>query len=142
MPAPPLNETYVCTTAAGGAGADYVDRHNQARAAVQAPPLVWDEALAALAQQWATKLRNLYSCSPRFGDYGFYGQNVISAVSEKPQNGTAAVTSWISNGQFYKLALFNPKVNRASGCSTGRYSDCAPYVQTVWQYSRRVSLVL
>lgn len=110
-----------------------------ARAAVQSPPLVWDASLAQLAQAWADKLRNTGSCRPKFGDYGPYGQNVIAAVAEKPQNGSAPVDAWISNGNLYSLALFQPSKDQASGCSTGNYAACLPYVQTIWQYTTKVS---
>ncbi|CAI5998908.1 unnamed protein product [Closterium sp. NIES-65] len=47
----------VCSSA-DLAHSDYLDVHNNARAAVGAVPLVWDDAVAEHAQAWATALTN------------------------------------------------------------------------------------
>lgn len=102
------------------------DAHNQVRAAHGVAPLVWDPALAVIAQGWAEQCVDtmdpigLIDHNPNRSDtYPEYvGENIYG--SGGPASGTAAVALWAS-----EEADYDYETNMCSGV-------CGHYTQIVW----------
>lgn len=132
---------YVCSNASLAHG-DYLDIHNEARAAVGSPPLTWDSEAAAAAQAWADSLQKNSNCAPSIQDTRSpYGQNLALAVSFfGTYSNRDAVGFWLSTGANYSLAVFDSRTS--SGCGGGDWRNCGTYIQLVWQYTQKVRTVL
>jgi len=135
VPAPPAN-TYLqcCSPAAGGTGSGVCGQAQPSQVQrCSCPRQFRDAALAALAQRWATTVRNNYSCSPRFGTCGFSrAERVFRQFLRSPRMGSAAVAA---------PGLGTDSTDKAGSCvqafaqlclgvQHGAVLDCAPYVQT------------
>ncbi|KAM7470528.1 hypothetical protein LguiA_008711 [Lonicera macranthoides] len=102
---------------------DYLDAHNSARAAVGVGPLVWDNTVAAYAQNYANQ---------RIGDCnlvhsgGPYGENLAKGSGDF--TGTAAVGLWVGERGDYDY--------NSNSCINGR--ECLHYTQVVWRNSVRL----
>ena len=106
-----------------------LEEHNRTRAAVGAPALAWDPALAAEAQAYAREL----AASGRFEHSKVKGQG------ENLWRGTRGaygyhqmVGGWSGEATHYRHDVF-PKVS-----STGRWQDVGHYTQLVWKETSRV----
>ena len=106
--------------------------HNVVRASVGVPPLVWDPALAEIAQNWADACVNneepdtLIDHNPDRGDNypQSVGENIYgSSIPATPQR---AVDSWASEAEDYDYGS-----NSCSGM-------CGHYTQMVWKTSERL----
>nr|QYF06695.1 pathogenesis-related protein 1k [Allium sativum]QYF06696.1 pathogenesis-related protein 1k [Allium sativum] len=103
---------------------DYINAHNQARAAVGVGPVSWDRNVAAYAQNYANK---------RAGDCqlihsgGPYGENIFAGWG-KPWSGLDAVASWVSEKRYYDY--------NSNTCADGEV--CGHYTQVVWANSVRI----
>lgn len=123
----------VCMMMAGLAGAldqqsqEFLDSHNGVRKAVgnpPVPPLVWDEKVAAYAQQYA---------SQRSGDCqlihsgGPYGENIYMGYGAGYADPAAAVQLWADEKPYYDYG--------SNSCSV---NECRHYTQIVWRDSKRL----
>jgi hypothetical protein len=108
------------------------DAHNQVRAAHGIAPLVWDPALAVIAQGWAEQCVDtqapigLIDHNPDRSDtYPEYvGENIYG--SSGGATGTAAVAAWASEEEDYDYAS-----NTCAGV-------CGHYTQIVWADTTKV----
>jgi uncharacterized protein YkwD len=102
-----------------------VATHNQIRSSAQPvptpalPPMVWDPALAQVAQAWAEGCDFTHSTDS-------YGENLY--VSSSQNGGVSATMSWAD-----EAIDFNYQTN---GCTPGEM--CGHYTQIVWRDSTRV----
>ncbi|CAI5988992.1 unnamed protein product [Closterium sp. NIES-65] len=120
----------VCSSA-NLAHSEYLDIHNNARAAVGAVPLVWDDTLAAHAQAWATALTNAsYNCSIVHGGHDGEGQNLAGASPAGVKNGSDASGWWVNEGQWYTVDV------HPNGCAGGNWAKCGHYTQVIWNDTR------
>jgi pathogenesis-related protein 1 len=95
--------------------------HNQLRAQVSVPGLVWDPALAAIAQAYADGCR--FQHSGRDG----VGENL--AANAPPGNTAAqAFQTWADEKPFYSYA--------SNSCAAGK--ECGHYTQVVWRTTTRL----
>ncbi|MDP1909794.1 MAG: CAP domain-containing protein [Hyphomicrobium sp.] len=110
--------------------------HNRERAAVGAPPLAWDPALAASAASYGPTLASLgrLAHSPRetrpgqrenlaMGTAGHYGAEDL-------------VGFWIEEKRHFQPGTF-PNVSR-----TGQWKDVAHYTQMIWKGTTNVGCAL
>nr|QEQ26623.1 basic pathogenesis-related protein PR-1 [Mucuna sempervirens] len=104
--------------------ADYVNAHNAARSEVGVPNLVWDNTVAAFAQNYANQ---------RKGDCklvhsvrgGRYGENLAGSTGNLSVK--AAVKLWVNEKSKYD---YNSNL-----CIGG---ECRHYTQVVWKNSVRI----
>ncbi len=104
--------------------------HNNARAAVDVPPLQWSNALAAYAQQWADHLA-VSGCKmehrPRSGTWKqLYGENLFMG-SAGYFDVADAVTFWESEKMDYKGKL-----------TIKNFAQVGHYTQMVWKTTTHV----
>jgi hypothetical protein len=111
--------------------------HNAARAAVGAPALAWDEALAASARAYAETLARtgLFRHDPALATSEEQGENLWRG--DAGRYGYAAM----AQGWLAERGLF---VNRAfpDVSTSGRWEDVGHYTQMVWRRTRRVGCAL
>jgi len=113
-----------------------LELHNRERAAVGAPPLAWDPALAASAASYGPALASLgrLAHSPRdtrpgqrenlaMGSAGYYGPEDL-------------VGFWIEEKRHFQPGTF-PNVSR-----TGQWKDVAHYTQMIWKGTTNVGCAL
>ncbi|CAO2821229.1 unnamed protein product [Amaranthus hypochondriacus] len=94
----------------------YLTPHNIARAAVNQPPLVWNNTLATFARSYAKK--RALDCKLQHSMTPLYGENI--AMSPGPLSATNAVEFWISEKEFYNYV-------------TNTCNDmCGHYSQIIW----------
>ena len=110
--------------------------HNQERAAVGAPPMVWDETLAQSAASYGPTLASLRHLrhSPRdtrpgqrenlaMGSSGYYDYQAMTGF-------------WINEKRHFMPGQF-PNVSR-----TGNWKDVAHYTQMIWKGTTHVGCAL
>ncbi|CAL5183296.1 unnamed protein product [Lathyrus oleraceus] len=106
--------------------ADYLRGHNAARLAitkVKIPDLVWDNKVAAFANNYANQRKDcqlVHSGSDR------YGENI--AMSGGEMFGTDAVTMWVGEKPYYDY--------NSNSCAAGQM--CGHYTQVVWKNTVRI----
>ena len=106
--------------------------HNEVRATVGVAPLVWDDALAVVAQTWADQCVDNQVPSVlidhndgRSDNYpGYVGENIYGTGGTP--SAQQAVTLWAS-----EAANYDYDTNTCSG-------TCGPYTQVVWAASIRL----
>ncbi|XP_062177188.1 pathogenesis-related protein 1-like [Alnus glutinosa] len=103
---------------------DYLSAHNAARAAVGVPALIWDEQVAAYAQNYANT--HIGDCNLVHSQGGSYGENL--AWSSGDLSGTAAVNMWVDEKASYDY--------NSNSCAAG--AMCGHYTQVVWRNSVRL----
>lgn len=101
---------------------DYVNAHNAARSQVGVPNIVWDDNVAAYAQNYATQRKA--DCQLVHSG-GKYGENL--AWSSGDLSGTGAVKLWVDEKKNYDY--------NTNSCLDG---ECLHYTQVVWGNSIRV----
>lgn len=107
--------------------ADYVNAHNAARFVITSakiPNIVWDEKVAAFAQNYANKRKDCKQIPS--GSGGRYGENI--AVSTGYVSGAEAVKLWVDEEPYFN--------HYANSCIDGH--ECHHYTQVVWEKSLRV----
>lgn len=127
--------------------AGITERHNYYRAMVDTdepiPPLVWDDEVALVAQEWAEVLAQ--DCSFEHSGHQGLGENLakFGASSERGlmSTGSDAVDLWHSEIECYTYGTIDGGMGRgteqcASECD--RYGGCGHYTQLVWRGSRKV----
>ena len=112
--------------------------HNAVRERLSLPDLLWDDALAAIALEWAEQCVDDVSPSGlvdhnsgRSDDYeGYVGENIYGSTGRVgPQD---AVHSWASEQQYYDYDT--------NTCASGQ--QCGHYTQVVWRNTARVGCAL
>ena len=99
---------------------DYVAAHNAARAAVGVGPLLWNETVAAYAQQYANQ--RAADCQLEHSG-GSYGENIAEGYGED-FTGVDGVKLWIEEKSNYDY--------HSNSCVGG---ECLHYTQVVWRES-------
>ncbi|XP_050210997.1 pathogenesis-related protein 1B-like [Mercurialis annua] len=103
---------------------DYLNAHNAARAQVGVSNIVWDNTVAAYAQNYANS--RISDCNLVHSN-GPYGENLAKGSSSS-MTGTAAVNLWVAEKPYYDYG--------SNTCTGGK--QCLHYTQVVWQNSVRV----
>ncbi|XP_058784365.1 pathogenesis-related protein 1-like [Vicia villosa] len=113
-------------TKAQDSPADYVNTHNLAREelGINMTNLVWDDKIAAFAQNYVNKCKDCKLVPSNKEAYG-YGENL--AMSARNLSGVDAVNLWVA-----EKPLYNWYIERCEG------GECGHYTQVVWGSSRRV----
>ncbi|KAK7328038.1 hypothetical protein VNO77_22132 [Canavalia gladiata] len=104
--------------------ADIVKAHNAARSQVGVPNLVWDERVAAFAQNYANQRKDCRLIHS--GGGGRYGENI--AMSTGDMSGIDAVKLWVDEKPNYDYY--------SNSCING--GMCLHYTQAVWKNTLRV----
>ncbi|XP_058782199.1 pathogenesis-related leaf protein 6-like [Vicia villosa] len=114
-------------TKAQDSPANYLNIHNMARAelGINMTNLVWDNKIAAFAQNYANKCKDCKVIPSHKEAYG-YGENI--AVIAGNLSGVDAVKLWVA-----ERPLYNWYVEMCEGGA-----ECHHYTQVVWGSSRRV----
>ena len=110
--------------------------HNRERAAVGAPPMVWDEALALSAASYGPTLVSLghLQHSPRDSRPG--QRENLAMGSTGYYNYEAMTGFWINEKRNFTPGQF-PNVSR-----TGNWEDVAHYTQMIWKGTTHVGCAL
>lgn len=128
---PPAGPTGSCSDAIATLAA-----HNDARAARQTPPLVWDASLASGAASWSAKLAEAKcTADSSVGDaanVAGYGESVYAVSGGKWANSTCtdAVMAWVAESAGYDNAAGSP--------SQLLPSAVGHFTQVVWRATSRV----
>ncbi len=111
--------------------------HNEARAAVQAPPLAWDQALAKDAESYARDLarRRVFEHSKQPRGPAAQGENLWTGTRGAYRYEEMA-QHWIDERRNFVNAPV-PNISR-----TGRFRDVGHYSQIVWSTTTRVGCAL
>jgi hypothetical protein len=106
--------------------------HNRERAAVGAPPLLWDDGLAAAAAAYAPALVRLgrLEHSPPASRTG-QGENLWMGTAEAYRL-EEMFGAWADEKRLLRAGTF-PNVS-----TSGRWQDVAHYTQIVWRSTQRV----
>jgi len=118
-----------------------LEAHNAERRKNNIPELVWDPALAQVAQTWASKcvdakapmgLIDHNTGLPNNVGYagGSVGENIYGSTANA--TGVAATNSWIAEKADYNYAN--------NTCAQGKV--CGHYTQVVWRNTKKVGCVL
>ena len=105
--------------------------HNQERAAVSVPPLMWSEELASGAQTWAEHLATT-------GEFGHsqcsecYGENLAARDHTTVVPMAQQLLSWVSEKNNYHGGPFDPSTQ------TNASTVYAHYTQMVWNGTTEV----
>eukprot|EP00268_Persea_americana_P011503 TRINITY_DN14855_c1_g2_i2.p1 TRINITY_DN14855_c1_g2~~TRINITY_DN14855_c1_g2_i2.p1 ORF type:complete len:163 (-),score=7.27 TRINITY_DN14855_c1_g2_i2:145-633(-) len=103
---------------------DFLNAHNAARNQVGVGPLVWDNTVAAYAQNYAN--RRMGDCSLTHSG-GPYGENLFRGSGDE-YNATQAVNLWVDEKKDYDY--------NTNTCAAGK--QCGHYTQVVWRRSARL----
>ncbi|XP_057449458.1 STS14 protein-like [Lotus japonicus] len=109
------------------AATEFLEAHNQARAAVGVEPLEWSEKLGKDASLFVRYQRNKFGCGFANLTDSEYGGNQIMAgsVSVAPR---VAVAEWVKEKDFY--------IHANNSCVAEH--ECGVYTQVVWRDSKEV----
>ncbi|PUZ46453.1 hypothetical protein GQ55_7G079800 [Panicum hallii var. hallii] len=109
----------------------FLQAHNEARAAAGLPPLTWNMTLQLDSKRYANELRIRCSTRPLYawGTDGIYGRNLYKGT-DKRRTPAEAVAAWVSEGHWYDL-----KNNR---CTAPEDQSCDEYKQVVWRATTQV----
>ncbi|MEG3176062.1 CAP domain-containing protein [Sphingomonas sp. RB3P16] len=107
--------------------------HNAARAAVGAPPLTWNDELAADAARYAATLAATRDFKHSTGVRGRTpeGENLFMG-SRGAYRYDEMVRLWVDEGRMYRPGVF-PDIS-----TTGRWQEVGHYTQIVWRRTREV----
>ncbi|KAE9595037.1 hypothetical protein Lal_00041372 [Lupinus albus] len=97
---------------------DYLNGQNAVRSEVNVPNLVWNDTVAAFAQNYANERKD---CQLEHSDGGGnYGENIAMSTGE--MFGTDAVSMWVGEKPNYDV--------NSNSCVGG---ECLHYTQVVWR---------
>lgn len=105
--------------------------HNQYRTELGLPPLVWSDALASDAQEWADYLASLGGEELKHAENTGQGENLWMGTAGF-YSYTDMVKAWGEEQQYFIGGTF-PDVS-----STGNWSDVGHYTQLVWRETTEV----
>lgn len=105
--------------------AEFLKIHNDARAEVGVPPLVWDEEIAAYAQEWAEKIAAEDNMIHR--PNGKYGENLAGYLPEYGERPVHGAQMW-----YEEIKDYNGGVMDAVNFEAGHYT------QMIWRKSTKV----
>ncbi|KAH9523310.1 hypothetical protein Btru_066357 [Bulinus truncatus] len=107
----------------------FLQAHNDARADVSVPPLVWDETLSNYAADWSSNCEFKHSG-------GNYGENIYGSSSkvDNVQVAQSSVKSW--NSEIVNVDI--PDWN----CFVRSEETCGHYSQVVWRDTQRVGCAI
>ncbi|KAL1289408.1 hypothetical protein HN51_057627 [Arachis hypogaea] len=103
---------------------DYVDAHNVARSEVGEPSLIWDDSVAAYAQNYANQRRK--DCQ-LIHSHGPYGEN-LAWSSSNDFSGVDGVKLWVDEKAYFDYM--------SNSCADNQM--CGHYTQVVWKNTLRV----
>ncbi|MCD7463962.1 hypothetical protein HAX54_051785 [Datura stramonium] len=108
----------------------FLKSHNDLRASVGVPPLLWDANLAAFAQSWANQRKQ--HCDYRQHSTSPYGENIFWELYRQ-NTPNSIVRKWFAEKQFFNHAtnLCNCQPERA-GC------ECGHYLNVIWRTTTKV----
>lgn len=106
--------------------AEFMRLHNDARAEVGVPPLVWDEGIAAYAQEWADKIAAKDQMDHR--PNGKYGENIAGYLPQYGERPVHGAKMWYDEIKDYH----GEKIDERNFMKFGHYT------QMVWRTSARV----
>ncbi len=134
----PLDEAATDAAPLGAFDTRLLAAHNLERAAMGAPPMRWNPALAEAAEEWAERLaarKALVHSISDPDDPDPQGENLWMGTRGyyTPED---MVGLWIAEKQHYRPGVF-PAVS-----ATGRWSDIGHYTQVIWASSREVGCAL
>jgi Cysteine-rich secretory protein family len=112
-----------------------LDQHNQYRAEVNVPPLVWSNQLASDAQQWANELADRGGALQHSEDRNGQGENLWAGTAGA-FNYEQMIGGWGEEQQYFTLGTF-PDVS-----STGDWSDVGHYTQIIWRDTTEVGCAI
>jgi pathogenesis-related protein 1 len=131
--------------------------HNAVRAAVKTQPslapLVWNQAIAAYAQQWATTLATTMCAQPQHRPSSDliakgYGENLATfSLGGGPRPGMTvmastaqqAVNAWAAEVACWTFGTILGSETCNTACYTNLHSDgCGHYTQLVWRNSTQL----
>lgn len=106
--------------------AEFMKLHNDARAEVGVPPLVWDDQIAAYAQEWADTIaaRDAMEHRPN----GKYGENLAGYLPQYGERPVHGAKMWYDEIKDY----------RGEKIEGQNYQKFGHYTQMVWRKSTRV----
>lgn len=104
-------------------------RHNELRADVGNAALVWDDSLAAFAQEWAVHLAQ-QDGALQHREPNMYGENLAAYYPMRTNIGVVATNSWYKEKKLYKGGVLTPKNWYASG----------HYTQIVWHSTTKMGM--
>lgn len=106
----------------------FLQAHNEARAAVGVPPLTWNATLLLDALRYSKELR--IGCKARpltaWGTDGIYGRNLFKGFGSRSAADAAA--AWVGERRWYDRG--------ANTCAPGQI--CGAYTQVVWRGTRHL----
>ncbi|MGB5725442.1 MAG: CAP domain-containing protein [Parasphingorhabdus sp.] len=107
--------------------------HNDARAKVGAPKLVWNAELAKDAAVYAASLARTgkFAHDPQHGRSPRQGENLWMGTRDAYSYGEM-IGAWVDEDRYFKRGLF------PDNSSTGNWGDVAHYTQIIWPTSLRV----
>ncbi len=106
-----------------------LNHHNQARASVGVPPLVWSKKLATQATTWSTTLA-AQNCAMQRSKNPNYGENIfIGAANQSHAAVNEAAKAWESEKINYPKGK---ALNKASRSQAGEYT------QMVWRNTTEI----
>ncbi|GLJ27029.1 hypothetical protein SUGI_0529860 [Cryptomeria japonica] len=103
---------------------EYLNSHNDARSKVGVSPLVWDDTVAAYAQNYANE--RIADCALEHSSGSPYGENIY--VSSGEATPADAVKLWVDEEQYYDYD--------SNSCAQG--GQCGHYTQVVWSNTQKV----
>ena len=120
-----LGSRLAAQTSADTMSREMLAAHNQVRAGVRLPPLVWSPELAAVAQQWANEL--LAGGRSAHRPKHQYGENLFEIRGGR-SSPTEVVASWAAEARDYDLARNTCRAR----------AQCGHYTQIVWRNTKEV----
>ncbi len=102
----------------------FLSPHNDARDQVGVDALVWDDTVAAYAQNYANQ--RIADCALQHSG-GQYGENIYEEIGYSDPVGDS-VMYWVNEKQYYDYS--------SNSCAQGQ--ECRHYTQVVWRDSKRL----
>ncbi|KAI9089052.1 hypothetical protein K1719_029331 [Acacia pycnantha] len=107
------------------AARQFLDAHNEARAAVGVPPLQWSQKLANATSLLVRSQRNRMGCQFANIKPGTYGANQMWSGGDQTVTPREAVEDWVKEKDYY---------NHANNSCVPNH-QCGVYTQVVWKKS-------
>ncbi len=106
---------------------EFLNLHNNERNKYGCSPLIWDDSLAKIAQEWANYLVDKNAIYHR--NDSELGENIFWGGSEDYTLVDAA-KSWLSERKKFKGRKFHPKCK------------CSHYTQIIWKNSKKIGAAI